>query len=114
MKNHIWFIAALGMFITQALAVPVSEETARVVAVNWYSHFAPAEIDAGEIAVTGMFPFSTGPVVDCYLYAFKPAGFVIVSGDDATIPVIGYSNDSPVQAELTHPAVREYFDNIQT
>jgi len=113
MKSHLIIVLILGLIAPQVLAAPVSEETARTVAVNWYSHYAPVDINSGQITVDQLSSFSSGEWVDCYVYAFQPAGFVIVSGDDATIPVIGYSHQSPIQTELTHPAVREFFENVQ-
>ncbi len=111
-RQALVFLAGI-LLTARSVAAPVPEETARRVAVNWYHHHAPAEIAAAEIAVSQLQTLTTGQAADCYIYAFRPSGFVIVSGDDATVPVIGYSHVAPVQADLTHPAVREYFDNIQ-
>ena len=116
--QSIVFLFTLALIITvcctsQSQATPVSEETARTVALNWYTHRAPANLDAGKIAIDHMINFSTDEFVDCYVFAFRPAGFVVVSGDDATTPIIGYSYDSPVQAEITHPAVEEFFNSVQ-
>jgi len=99
--------------ITQTIAEPVSEQTARQVAVNWYLHYAPVEINTGAISIDEVLPFSADQTVDFYVVAFDPGGFVIVSGDNATIPVIGFSHDSPVQPEISHPAVDEFFANLQ-
>ncbi|MBL7033262.1 MAG: C10 family peptidase [Candidatus Delongbacteria bacterium] len=95
------------------LAVPVSPETAATVAFNWYTGMASDNDRTSSPGVQLLRIFTTGQATDCYLFSCEPAGFVVVSGDDATIPVIGYSATSPVTGEIEHPAVRDYFDAIQ-
>jgi hypothetical protein len=96
-----------------ALALPVSQETARDVALNWH---AGMTIIDGNPAATGIDlsrSWETDGIADFYLFSFEPAGFVIVSGDDATIPVIGYSHTSRAEGTDYSPALGEYFDAIQ-
>jgi len=95
------------------IALPVSEQTARQVAVNWYIHYAPEDTDTRGISISDMILFTSDQEVDCYVFAFNPSGFVIVSGDDAAIPVIGYSHHFPILDKIANPAVQEYFNNIQ-
>ena len=106
-------LSALVLTVIQVVAAPVSEEVARITAVNWYSYHAPADINSDVITIDKLKTLVTGPQVDCYIFSFLPSGFVIVSGNDATIPVIGYSHDFPVQNVITNPAVREFFDSVQ-
>ncbi len=113
MRKQFVLIMIAGFITTQLSAAPVSEETARSVAVNWYIHYAPVGTNVDGIAAGKMHSLSTSGQVDYYIYSFQPAGFVAVSGDDATIPIIGYSHSSPIRIELTHPAVRKFFDNVQ-
>ncbi len=103
----------LGFVATQAIALPISEETARTIAVNWYTHYAPAGLSTSDIAICQLHTFSSGSLADYFICAFEPEGFVVVSGDNAAIPVIGYSHDSPFQVELTHPALQGFFSTVR-
>ncbi len=96
-----------------AQAAPVSLSTATSVALNWYAYTAPAGNDPAAITIKQTETIDAEGMVDYYLFTFTPTGFVIVSGNDATVPIIGYSHVSPIKTELTNPTVRAYFANIQ-
>ncbi|MBL7033261.1 MAG: C10 family peptidase [Candidatus Delongbacteria bacterium] len=107
------YILPLLMLAVIGQAAPVTQSTATTAAINWFAHRSPAAIDPSEIAINQVLTFTTGETVDCYLFLIEPVGFVIVSGDDATIPVIGYSYDSAVEEEIDHPAVAGFFETVQ-
>ncbi len=106
-------ILPLLMLALIAQAAPVNQSTATTVALNWFTHQAPAAMNPAEIGISGIRTFKSDEAVDCYIFTFEPTGFVIVSGDDATIPVIGYSCESPVTEEIDNPAVQDFFDSVQ-
>ncbi len=69
-------------------ASPVPVEDAEAIAVNVYSERNPA--NPADIEVVGSLTEEDGGVVLYHVFNFLPNGFVIVSGDDATMPVLGY------------------------
>ncbi|MDD5530649.1 MAG: C10 family peptidase [bacterium] len=83
-------------------ASPVSIQTAEKVAKNWY--YDKGNITKSEISVTNNFVESNAKGNVFYIFNFNPGGFVIVSAEDATVPVLGYSfegqyttNNHPIQ-----------------
>ena len=113
MRIFVKLLLLLILSCNLVLALPVSRETAREIALNWHAGMITSD---GNPATTGtdlMRTWVTEGDVDFYLFSFEPTGFIIVSGDDATIPVIGYSNISRATWTNCSPAVAEYFDAIQ-
>jgi len=97
MKHFLLFLA-FSVFFTFCKADPVSESTARFVAGNFYriqQGTLPGIITlaAQETAFDG-----TRPVY--YVYQMNnDDGFVIVSGDDQVLPVLGYAPHGKYIAE---------------
>lgn len=90
----VWIVGTMTM-----LAGPVSEQRAREVAKGFMlSHMnslTRSERIEPERAITGVVDTE-----DAGVYVFNSeSGFVIVSGDDSTVPVLGYSNEGPYVAE---------------
>lgn len=89
MKHIITFVAALIVCATM-IANPVSRETARQVAVNFWktterglaSQEEPVFVEiSAELGLQGFYVFTTA----------ENDGFVIVSAEDAMTPILGYS-----------------------
>lgn len=79
---------------TSTLAVPVGLEQARQTAVQFVQqHFPAAQPSSLHRAATRLQPVTDD--VDAPFYVFnigQQQGFVIVSGDDRTVPVLGYTD----------------------
>lgn len=45
-----------------------------------------------------------------YLFAYEPGGFVLVSADDAAIPVLGYSTDDTAPWPIQSPSVKAWLE----
>ncbi|MDD2889673.1 MAG: C10 family peptidase [bacterium] len=87
----------LGNFL---FAAPVSIQTAEKVAKNWY--YDKGNLTKSEISVTNNFIESSDKGNVFYIFNFKPNGFVIVSAEDATVPILGYSFEGQYTA-ANHP-----------
>jgi len=68
---------------------PVSEHYARKIATNYYSRSASAATD--DISIAKTIRIRSDEVTTIYIFNFTTGGFVIVSADDAVIPILGYS-----------------------
>jgi len=91
-----------------AMANPVSKEKARIAALNVYIHYAPEAIK--DYSITKELTTEKNGMTTFYTSVFNAGGFVMISADDAAIPVLAYSHNSPYREDITHPAVKEWFD----
>lgn len=107
-------IVALAMVCLMASAKPISQEQARQRAAA----FLKQRNDLRELAPVS--PARLAPRRAASLSAEQPyyvfergtnEGFVIVSGDDQTIDVLGYSEDGTFDYEQAPPALRELLDD---
>lgn len=104
MKKLFLSISAVAI-VAFAYANPVSVQTAHVVAENFM-----AGKDAGQtvtLRLSQSYP-STTTSGQTAMYIFdvnEGSGFVIVSGDDAVMPVLGYSTENIFPAQVTNNEV---------
>ncbi|OQY26418.1 MAG: hypothetical protein B6244_13670, partial [Candidatus Cloacimonetes bacterium 4572_55] len=97
-------IFVVFFYATTLYASPVHEQRATRIAQNWYAHLAPEHI--GDYSIANVIPTIYNGQVTLYAINFAQGGFVIISADDATIPIIGYSYSSEIPRDITHPAVK--------
>ncbi len=98
-------VLSLGMLN----ANPVSKEKARKAAMNVYMHRAAETVK--DFTIEKEIAYTKDGMVTFYTFVFKAGGFVMISADDAAIPVLGYSATSPYKEDITNPAVKEWFDS---
>src|SRR5665648_50321 len=87
--------------------VPI--EKARIVAINWYRHYAPIEKNQGNILNT--VEYKLKDATNFYIFSFDKGGFVIVSANDQVDPVLGYGFEGNVPEVIDNPAVKDCFYN---
>lgn len=113
----IMVLCALNLF-----AAPVPENTARLIAANYFKH--------GDNTLSGDHVLNLvykadriGSKIDVtlgdndsYFYVFNKSnnGFVIVSGDDATTPILAYSNTDAFETENIPPHYAEWLDSYKS
>lgn len=85
MKKTVALLMLLVLALGSAKAHPVSPATARQVANTWMQAMGMENVKA-LLDVTAQTPFT-----EFYLFAAPDSGFVLVSGDDCAVPVLGYS-----------------------
>ena len=105
MKQTITFIrrAVLALLMimltaTTAWARQVTEEQARQQAQNFLTNIGPTSGTRRASATTPQFT-STSQVSGLYVFNVDGGGFVIVSNDDRTIPVLGYSDTGSIDPD---------------
>ena len=127
MKKIFTFLVVAVAFISLSYAKKVDENTAKVVG----QQFLIAKAVSGQIRTVSdvalsYTSFAPAPATDqsaepivCY-YVFNinsTQGFVIVSGDDAVAPILGYSNQASFDADHIPPHVaawlKGYEDQIE-
>lgn len=104
-----WLFLVAVVFSICVYAVPVTENTARQIALNWYS-FKSEGKKSLDISKTETFMYEG--LTTMYMYTFKDGGFVIVAADDASIPVLGYSVENPLyrQDGTLNPEVKWWLE----
>lgn len=91
------------------MANPVDKKVAEQVAINQYALNAPSNIT--DYSVTSILENTYNGMVTFYTFSFKSGGFVLIAADDASIPVLGYSYESNVDANTYNPAAKSWFDD---
>lgn len=108
MKKIITFLIVL-LFTVTLFANPVSEKQARKIALNFYTHYAKKV--KSDLSIKDVKEYKYENITAFYIYRFKNGGFVIVSADDAVIPVLGYSVENKLNLNKPNPAFEEWIEN---
>ena len=94
-------------------AVPVAESTARLAGKNFMAKYIQAK-DAEPVLIKS-YQDHSGSNAAFYVYSVNEGqGFVIVSGDDAVRPILGYSSGNTFSVNNISPEVTywlEYYNN---
>ena len=88
-------------------ANPVDPSLAKTAALKFFEAKATVETRKGALEMT-----YAGPDNAFYVFAAGDNGFVIVAGDDAYRPIIGYSTENAFDANNIPPALAEYLAGI--
>jgi PKD repeat protein len=101
-------ILLLSVFsLSILIAAPVSKETAKQVAINYYSNYAAEKTT--DFSVKEVFTSTEKGITTYYTFVFNAGGFVMVAADDAVLPVLGYSTTSEFRQDSENPAANEWF-----
>lgn len=95
---------------SQLKADPVPYDTARKIALNWYRFFAPVNQKTG--SVSSYFVTETKGKITLYTFHFSTGGFIIVSAEDLTDPVLAYSFSSEIQKNLSNISIKSWQENF--
>ena len=111
MKKIYVFLAVLSLTIS-AMANPVSKKTAANIAKSFFAKQLPE----GGLSSNGK--SDDTPVVMAYesdeLYVFNgQSGFVVVSADDQTTPVLGWSDAKQFDSQNVNPATKEWLEGYK-
>jgi PKD repeat protein len=88
-------------------ANPVSMESARKVAENFYRHYSPSKSGV----VVDSYANDYQGTVAFYTFIFDTNDFVIVAADDAVIPVLGYSDEGTFDKNNIPENAQNWFAN---
>ncbi|MFI5141553.1 MAG: C10 family peptidase [Bacteroidia bacterium] len=106
--NYAMFVLALGVSI--ANAKPVTPVSAKTVAENFYSQNSNRTLRTSTLVHT---EFSATGLPLYYAYNINENdGFVIVSGEDAVKPIVGYSTENSFVAPQEHSNLAFWFNEF--
>ncbi|MDY0281422.1 MAG: C10 family peptidase [Salinivirgaceae bacterium] len=114
MKKLLSLLTIVMLAIGFASAEPVDVQTAKKIAQNQYRNYAPAS--NSDYSVKAVYTNDNKGLATYYTFTFNAGGFVIVSADDAVVPVLGYSHDSEMDVNNLNPNIQfwlsQYDNNI--
>lgn len=105
MKKLFTLSAAFLMAIL-VFGKPVSMESARLVADNYYKYYS----ETNNVEVLNTFSKSYNGLTTYYVFNYSAGGFVVVSADDAVTPVLAQSNTGYFEETISSPSVAYWFD----
>ena len=111
MKKKLLFLLLALFSVGLAFAEPVDLNRARQVAVNFLksTEKAAQQLTADDLTdIT-----STTPFHEFYVFRVKDNGFILISGDDRTLPILGYSLDNQFVSEGIPAHVKWWLDNYE-
>ena len=103
-----FLIPALLCIALSSFAAKVTIEKAQQVAIGYYAHYCQPGSGQPVVIEARVNEFNNIPTF--YVFNFYPAGFVIVAADDASIPVLGYSDEGSIPEVITNPAAKDWLD----
>lgn len=89
MKKVIVFFALIMCGVNAVIAAPVSYSKAKVIADRFVSSYAIINGEEAKLVYSPMLPNQNRPAF--YVFNYGNDTFVIVSGDDLSYPILGYS-----------------------
>lgn len=122
MKRSLLLMAILLLQAVFATAKPVTQTTARQVGWGFMTHNgARADLPtAASLTLvytgggeTGSFSGNSRPENLFYVFNAGNKGFIIVAGDDAVTPVLGYSGESLFDPSRLAPNLRKWLEGYQ-
>lgn len=81
----------IGLFV---FAKPVTLDYAKNVATKWYKHYSSYR--TSDFTISNTYVSTYEGTTTFYTISFTDGGFVLVSADDATLPILGYSSDGSI------------------
>ncbi|MBW6492117.1 MAG: C10 family peptidase [Lentimicrobium sp.] len=102
------FTLMLTLLTLAVSANPVDKKTAEQVALNYYAHYAPSNID--NFTINDSFETTRNGITTFFTFTFSSGGFVLVAADDASIPVLGYSHSGTISVDTYNPAAQDWFE----
>lgn len=98
------FILIICIISVQGFPKQVSKEKAKKIAENWgYLKMQRIEGD-----IKKEYEFVDKYDTCLYIFNFNNGGFVIVSADDHTRPVLGYSTDNQIDFDRLNPMLHDW------
>ncbi|MCK4978911.1 MAG: C10 family peptidase, partial [Candidatus Delongbacteria bacterium] len=108
MKKYVPLLVVF--FLAVLVSKPVQMDTAKNVALNWYKGYSSTKTLP---TISSIDEIKTNDIVDIFVFNMEN-GFVLVAGDDASVPVIGYSFDEVFDYSSEKPNIKFWIDAYRT
>ena len=112
MKNKIIKKFTIFFLFTNLFCKTIQLDDAEIVALNFSDQF----FNSSNISIFSTYVEYVDDTPIMYIFNLAPNGFIIVSGDDRSLPVIGYSMENQININFLPPQlsyiIESYSDNI--
>ena len=107
MKRIVLFVLMVAMGMAVAKADPVDVQKARRIATNYLKMNGAAQVELTDIS-------STMPYSEFYTFVGSDGrGFVLVSGDDCVVPILGFSTSEVFSVKGMPTNIRGWLDDCE-
>lgn len=106
--KQIFTLFCLILLMPAVWAKHVPQQNAQQLAVTFYRLNSPSGIQDPQVRSATTRSWESTPAF--YIFRFVTGGFVIVSADDAAIPILGYSFENEMPETIDNPATNEWLD----
>lgn len=106
-KKITLFTMILLFCIKSTFADPIKKKTAILVANKWINNIQQGNTRLTQKSIASIKEVYHENSLVYYLINFNEGGFVIVSADDATKPILGYSNKGKFDTSLDTPQMKD-------
>lgn len=114
MKNLLSLFALILISFANLNAKPVDLATAKKAGLNFLRHKTTSPEFDKISDLTLVFKAASSDELTVYYYVFNtPDGFVIVSGDDCVLPILGYSDEKAFRTTNMVPSLRKWLDSYK-
>ncbi len=93
------------------MANPISVGSAQKIASNYFMHYVAAKSD---YSISNVFVKQENNVNTFYAFNFAQGGFILISADDAALPVLCYSENGTYDESIMPPQVKYWYNNYST
>jgi len=112
-KILLFTLTFLNLFTFQAIfSKPVDVQTAQAIAINFYKLNATSNSNATFVARLKFIKTEENNSIDYYIFDVFPKGFVIVAADDASEPILAYSNEAFFDLNVTNTGIQDWMDDV--
>ena len=111
MKKTLSLLLLVLFSIGIVTAEPVGVEKARTVALNFLKMADPANTQLTQQSLVDI--TSTTPFHEFYVFSVQEKGFILVSGDDRALPILGYSLNNLFVGKDMPENVKDWLDDYE-
>ena len=101
---------AIIIFVATLISKPIQLDTAKNIATNWYQAYS---VDKTVPNISSIDEIKSNSLVDIFVFNMDN-GFILVAGDDASIPVLGYSFDKNFDYSDAKENIKFWMDKYRT
>lgn len=95
------------LVVTLSFGKSVTIEKANQVANNYFASYS----GKADLSILNSFSKSYNGITTYYVFNYVAGGFVVVSADDAVIPILAQSNEGYVELVMSNPSTQYWFDS---
>lgn len=106
MKKNISMLLLTGLFMVNGWAQQVDIRTAETIAKN----FLQQEQKGKNFTVSESYTQQRDGKAAYYIFNFKEGGFAIISAEEKTTPVLGYSTQNNFDMQMRNPALKSWMN----